>query len=491
MRGSFPLFDNAALRRAEARAASRLGDDFILMQRAGLAAWHCALAHWPQAQRIAVACGPGNNGGDGYVLARHAREAGREVRVLRLPGHAPRSEVAARAEREYREAGGRIEAFSDAIGEADLVVDALFGIGLRRAPDDAAAALVTAMNETVVPVLALDVPSGVDADNGHVPGVAVRAARTLQFLGAHAGLATGAALDQVGVRELAMLDVDGDILPANEAVAEALGADALRHFLPPRQRNSHKGESGRVLCVGSDHGKGGAVLLCAEAALRAGAGLVDVATRAAHVPALLSRRPEAMAHAIDAAHELDALAAAADVIALGPGLGREAWGNALFSALIDGGKPLVVDADALNLLAATPREMREDAVLTPHPGEAARLLSTSTREVQADRRAAARALVERYGCTVVLKGAGTVVAAPGRTARIIEAGNPGMAVGGMGDVLTGIIAALRAQGREAFDAACCGALLHGVAGDVAARDGGERGLLPSDLFAPLRRLANP
>lgn len=491
MSGPFPLYDNAALRQAEARAASRLGDDFVLMQRAGLAAWHCALARWPQAQRIAVACGPGNNGGDGYVLARHACEAGRQVRVLRLPGHAPRGEIAIRAERAYRDAGGRVEEFGGSIGDAGLVVDALFGIGLTRAPDAEAAMLVAAINNAAAPVLALDVPSGVDADTGNAPGGAVHATRTLQFLGAHAGLATGAALEHVGARELAALDVGDDVLPADAAVAGMFDARHLGRFLQPRSRNSHKGESGRVLCVGGDHGKGGAVLLCAEAALRSGAGLVDVATRAMHVAALLSRRPEAMAHAIDAAADLDKLGEAANVIAIGPGLGQDAWGNELFSAMIDSGKPLVIDADALNLLAAKPRKLQADTVLTPHPGEAARLLSIATREVQADRRAAALALCERFGCVVVLKGAGTVVTAPGCLPGIIDAGNPGMAVGGMGDVLTGIIAALRAQGLDAFDAARCGALLHGAAGDVAARAGGERGLLPSDLFTPLQRLANP
>src|SRR5690606_1055849 len=157
MSGRLPLFDNAALRSAETRAATRLGDDFVLMQRAGLAAWHCVLAHWPQAQRITVVCGPGNNGGDGYVLARHAREAGRRVRVLRLPGHAPRGGVAARAECAYRDAGGEIGGFNGSIDDADLVVDALFGIGLARAPDANAAALVAAIDRAATPVLALDV----------------------------------------------------------------------------------------------------------------------------------------------------------------------------------------------------------------------------------------------------------------------------------------------------------------------------------------------
>src|SRR5690606_24094402 len=347
-----------------------------------------------------------------------------------------------RAERAYRDAGGCVEEFDGSIGDADLVVDALFGIGLGRQPEGEAAALVAAIDAASAPVFALDVPSGVDADTGNVPGAAVHATRTLQFLGAHAGLATGAALDHVGARELATLETDHDILSADAAIARALDAGDLGRFLRPRGRNSHKGESGRVLCVGGDHGKGGAVMLCAEAALRSGAGLADVATRAGHVPALLARRPEAMVHAVDAAAELGGLAEATDVVAIGPGLGQAEWGTALFSASIDSGKPLVVDADALNMLVANPRQLRADAVLTPHPGEAARLLSTTTREVQADRRAAAQALCERHGCIVVLKGAGTVVAAPGRIACIIDAGNPGMAVGGMGDVLTGVIAAL-------------------------------------------------
>lgn len=484
-----PLYDNQALRTIEARAATSSGDDYALMQRAGLAAWHGVLSYWPQAQRILVACGPGNNGGDGYVLARHAQEAGRDVRALRLPGHAPRGGLARRAEQEYRDAGGRVEVFAGSIAEADLVVDALFGIGLSRAPDEAAAGLIEAIDAGPASVFALDVPSGVDADSGRVPGVAIHATRTLQFIGAHVGLATGAALNHVGATGVASLDVTEalhDIAP----VAHALGPGDLHVFLAPRRRNTHKGESGRVLCIGGDYGKGGAIVLCAEAALRSGAGLVDVATHAEHVAALLTRRPEAMSHVIDSAVALRDPIGMADVVAIGPGLGQETWGKSLYSAVLDSGKALVIDADALNLLAAAPTRLPPGTVVTPHPGEAARLLGVSTQDVQGDRRAAAKPLCERYGCVVVLKGAGTVVAAPGQVPRIIDAGNPGMAVGGMGDVLTGVIAALRAQGLSAFDAASCGALLHAAAGDAAARDGGERGLLPSDLFAQLRRLAN-
>ncbi|MNV25434.1 Bifunctional NAD(P)H-hydrate repair enzyme Nnr [compost metagenome] len=241
--------------------------------------------------------------------------------------------------------------------------------------------------------------------------------------------------------------------------------------------------------MGGNRGSGGAVMLASEAALRAGAGLVSVATQAVHVAPLLARLPEAMVHAVEDAGDLQTLLARARAVAIGPGLGQDDWAHELWRQVLASGMPLVVDADALNLLAASPQTLH-DAILTPHPGEAARLLGCSTAQVQADRYAAARQLAGRFGAVVVLKGAGTVVAAPGQCPRVIAAGNPGMAVGGMGDLLTGIIAALRAQGLDAFDAASAGALLHGLAGDAAAGDG-QRGLLPTDLLVPLRRLVNP
>lgn len=265
----------------------------------------------------------------------------------------------------------------------------------------------------------------------------------------------------------------------------------LARWLRPRAKDSHKGDHGHVLCVGGDAGSGGAIVLCAQAALRTGAGLVSVATRAAHVAPLLARQPEAMVHAVDSGEDYAPLLQRADVLAVGPGLGRGEWGRALLDGALRSGKPLVLDADALNLLADAPGASPADAVLTPHPGEAARLLRTGAHEVQGDRAGAARTLAERFGCVVVLKGAGTLVAAPGETPSVIGAGNPGMATGGMGDLLSGVIAALRAQHLPAYFAAVAGALLHAAAGDEAARIGGERGLLPSDLFPHLRRMANP
>ncbi|WP_149196489.1 NAD(P)H-hydrate dehydratase [Luteimonas suaedae] len=487
-----PLYDSAALRAIEAAATAHLGGDaFELMRRAGQAAWRELLRRWPQAQRIVVVCGPGNNGGDGYVLARHAFDSGREVCVVRLEAHAPRGGLAQHACAAYRDGGGRIERYDGALPAADVLVDALFGIGLSRAPDEPCGALIDAINAAPAPVLALDAPSGIDADSGSAPGKAIRAEATLQFIAAHAGLYTGDALDHGGALSLAGLDVPGDVLVQVKPVAGCLRAEDLPARFRPRPRNSHKGRSGHVLCIGGDAGKGGAVMLAAEAALRCGAGLVSVATRAEHVAALLARRPEAMVQAVESATVPPPLFQRADVLAVGPGLGEGEWGAALHAAALACGKPLVLDADALNLLARNAQSPPAGTVLTPHPGEAARLLGISGSEVQANRFAAAHLLCACFGCAVVLKGAGSVVAAPGELPQVIAAGNPGLAVGGTGDVLTGCIAALRAQGFSAFDAAATGALLHAAAGDLAAQAGGERGLLPSDLFEPLRRLVNP
>ncbi len=480
------------MRLLEARGiAATGGDGFALMARAGEAGWRCVLDHWPQARRIVVVCGPGNNGGDGYVLARHAHASARDACVLRLPGQEPATPVAKRACDDYLASGGRIVESPDALADAELVVDALFGIGLSRAPDATTSALIRAINAQPAPVLALDVPSGVDARSGSVPGVAVAAGRTLQFIAAHRGLSTGDALGQVGTLELDTLDLPTSLLDGVEASAFACTVDALQAMLPLRARNSHKGGNGHVLCIGGDHGGGGAVLLAAGAALRCGAGLASVATRGEHVPALLSRRPEVMAHAVAAGGDLQALLARVDVVAIGPGLGQAEWGRGLFDAVMACDKPRVLDADALNLLAQAPRVLQADDVLTPHPGEAGRLLGCHASDIQRDRFAAARALCERFGAHVVLKGAGTIVASPGKRPVVIAAGNPGMAVGGMGDLLTGCIAALLAQGLVPSDAASTGALLHAAAGDAAAAVDGERGLLPSDLLPWLRRLANP
>ncbi|WP_049456828.1 NAD(P)H-hydrate dehydratase [Stenotrophomonas maltophilia] len=484
------LFDSAAARVLDAQASALAGDGgWGLMAQAGQAAWHCLLQQWPEARRVGVVVGAGNNGGDGYVLARHALQAGREVTVVALPGRPASTALAQRAASEFRSAGGIVTDFADALPVADVWVDALFGLGFDRAPEGVAKALIDALNAQPAPRLALDVASGVDADRGVVPGVAVKATMTLQFIVPHRGLYTGDALEHCGQKPLAPLQLPAAAWQGVSAAAEHWTQPRLQALLPPRRANTHKGESGHVLCVGGNHGSGGAIAMAAEAALRAGAGLLSLGTRRDHVGPLLARLPEAMTHALEDGDALPALLDRATVVAIGPGLGQDEWARALFARVLACGKPLVVDADALNLLAQDPRAL-PGAILTPHPGEAARLLGCSAADIQANRYASAQALAERFHAVVVLKGAGSIVAAPGQTPRLIAAGNPGMAVGGMGDLLTGIIASLRAQGLPAFDAAAAGALLHALAGDAAATDG-ARGLLPTDLLAPLRRLANP
>ena len=498
---ALPLYRAAAVRAIERAAFARGCAAQTLMQRAGEAAAALLRQRWPQARRVGVLCGVGNNGGDGYVAALALHRAGLEVVVV-MAGE-PRSEEAQAACRAWQALGRGVLAADAAWPEVELWVDALLGIGLRCAPEAALTALIERVALQGRPVLALDVPSGIDADTGAAAGCFLPATLTLCFVAAKQGLFTAKGREAAGeviVEPLGLFDAD-----AGAASALALQPPALRALLPLRRIDSHKGRYGRVLCLGGDTGMEGALVLCAEAAARAGAGSVLAWTRPAAVAALQVRRPEVMAQPVPAA-AVQTLAEAicasgAEVLALGPGLGQAAWGRLLFEAALLAATqrqlPLVLDADALNLLASRAdsdepglARGRPMAVLTPHPGEAARLLGLSTAEVQAERFAAAAALAARFEAVVVLKGAGSLVAAVGETPRLIDAGNPGMASAGMGDVLTGVLAALRAQGLSPFDAACAAALAHAVAGDRAAA-GAPRGLLASDLIDALREALTP
>jgi NAD(P)H-hydrate epimerase len=458
------------------------------MQRAGAFAWQRLRGRWPQARRIAVICGSGNNGGDGYVLARLARAAQFEVEVVAL-GEPRADSDAARARADWTAAGGATLAFDAAIAPPDVFVDAIFGTGLARPPEGAALRWIERLNAAGGRVLALDVPSGVDADSGQVPGVAVRAAETVSFVAHKRGLFTGAAVDHCGALALDALQVPPAVFAAARPDARLLSAQQIAALLPPRAPNAHKGNFGHVLAIGGDRGYGGAIRLAGEAALRCGAGLVSVATRGEHVAALNAARPELMARGVEGPQELEALLERATVLALGPGLGQSAWGHALWYAALSSGKPAVVDADGLNLVARDRPALPAHSVLTPHPGEAARLLGVDTDAVARDRYGTVRAIAARHGAVAVLKGAGSLVATPEGEVAVCPWGNPGMASGGMGDVLTGVVAALLAQGFDAWNAACVGVALHARAGDVAAQ-AGQAGTLASDLFGPLQRLRN-
>ncbi|HSX71597.1 MAG TPA: NAD(P)H-hydrate dehydratase, partial [Pseudomonas sp.] len=362
---------------------------------------------------------------------------------------------------------------------------ALLGTGFRgelRAPY---AAAVEAINAAGLPVLAVDIPSGLCADTGRVAESAVRADLTVSFIGLKLGLFTGDAPDWVG--ELAFDDLQADpaLVAQQPHAALRLAGDAVP-LLAPRARTAHKGRFGHVLVIGGDRGFGGAALLSAESALRAGAGLVSLATRSEHLPASLARLPEVMCQPTESTYQLLGLCERADVLVVGPGLGQQAWGRSLLSAALASERPQVWDADALNLLAEGVVQAPRDAVLTPHPGEAGRLLGLSTAEVQADRPAAALALARKYQAAVVLKGAGSLVAAPDGRLLLCDLGHPAMATAGLGDVLAGLIGALRGQGLAAFEAAALGVWLHAGAGQRLGELG--RGLAASDLIPTIRQL---
>ncbi len=464
-----------------------------LMERAGQAAFALLRERWPDARRILVVCGPGNNGGDGYAVARLALEEGLDPLLVQL-GHTARIRGEAAIHRQrYLDAGGGEILDTGWPVDADVIVDAIFGTGLQRAIGGHWADAIQRIDRSGRPVLALDVPSGIHADSGSVLGIAVEAAATISFIGLKQGLFTGAAPDYVGEVFYHALEAPARLFASQIHAARRQDWKRQRGILPARRRTAHKGDFGHVLVIGGNHGMGGAARLAGEAALRCGAGLVSLATRAGHAASIVASRPELMAHGVDDAPDLAPMLERASVIVLGPGLGDDDWAGGLFDAAIAAGRPGVLDADGLNRLAAlaTPPDLA-GWVLTPHPGEAARLLDTTTREIQADRFAALQALQARFpGATIVLKGTGTLVSATaGKPPSVCTVGNPGMASGGMGDVLGGAIAALLAQHLPADEAAIAGVCAHGEAGDRAAAERGQRGLLASDLFPWLRRLLN-
>lgn len=483
------LYSAAQVRDLDRRAIEECGiAGYELMTRAGHAALNALRAQWPATRTLCVLCGPGNNGGDGYVIARVARAQGLMATVVALGDPQQLAGDARLAWQEFIAAGGRITPWSAQVLQADVIVDALFGIGLTRALSGEIAALVTAVNGAGRPVVAVDIPTGLHADSGAVLGTAVRADLTVTFIGRKLGLYLGDAAAHVGRIVFDDLEVPAQVFAAAPYTARLLDERVLREALPPRARATHKGMNGHVLVIGGGPGMAGAARLAGEAALRAGAGLVTVAVHATSLTPLAAC-PELMSVAVESIADLAPALQRATVIALGPGFGRSDWAHHLYAAALASGLPLIVDADALNLLAAAPTA-RRGWVLTPHPGEAARLLGSSTQAVQQDRLAAVGALQQRYGGVAVLKGAGTLLQGDGGTVWLCDRGNPGMATAGMGDVLTGIIAGIAAQCGDLELAARAGVLVHASAGDRAAR-GGERGLLASDVIAEVRACVNP
>ena len=463
-----------------------------LMSRAGKSAFAEIARSNPVARCVRIYCGSGNNAGDGYVVAAAAQQDGWDVEVVAVGDPAGLSGDAAAAFARAETAGVAIRAPADRLRDCDVIVDALLGTGLTRPVAGAFAEAVDAINRSAAQVVALDMPTGINSDTGQILGDAVRADLTVTFVGLKPGLFLGQAPDFTGTVRFDGLGIPPLAYQGLDPVMHTLPAGRLKVEFPKRSRMSHKGLNGKVLLIGGAPGMGGAIRLAGEAALRAGAGRVQIATHADSVATVMSGRPELMCRAVDAAEALPALLDGADAVVVGPGLGRGPWSTTLYSAVVDfavkTGRPLVLDADALNLLAGSPW-VPCDALLTPHPAEAGRLLGISTAAVQADRLAAVRALAEKYMASVVLKGACSLVLDQ-RDCYVCDRGNPGMATAGMGDVLAGVCGALAAGRRRIAGVAPTAVLLHAMAGDLAAQSG-QRGTVAGDLMLPIRSLVNP
>jgi hydroxyethylthiazole kinase-like uncharacterized protein yjeF len=484
------LYTAAQARELDRIAIAEAGiPGYTLMSRAGEACWEALQSRWPAARALLVLCGTGNNGGDGFIVARLALAANWRVQVLQLGDAARLQGDALTAYSDFVSLGGQVSPFTTAASmEADVLVDAMLGTGVDRPLTGDWQLAVERVNQSSLPVLAVDLPTGLQADTGAVTGAAVHADMTVTFIGRKAGLYTGAGPDYAGDIRFADLEVPEAVYQRVTPAAQLFRQAAPGLLVGARARTAHKGQQGHVLVIGGGEGMGGAARLAGEAALRSGAGLVSLATHPAHAAFVASACPELMCRGVASAQQLKPLMQSADVLVVGPGLGQSGWAQSLLAVVLGASQPRVVDADALNLLANAAAKC-ENQVLTPHPGEAARLLGLNTVAIQRDRFAAAQAISLQYGGVTVLKGAGTVIHVEGKPPAVCAAGNPGMATAGMGDVLTGVIAALIAQGMDVHTAAVAGVCVHACAGDAAAVQG-ERGMMARDVIAALRAVLN-
>jgi len=490
---------------------------FTLMQTAASRAFNTLMEKWPQTRHVQVFAGSGNNAGDGYLLASLAKEQGLSTELITLcDPEKLRGDARLAAEWAVKQEV-LITPFADFDFEHEkdhahpVVVDALLGIGLDREVIGDYAKTIEFINSADRPVLAIDIPSGLSADTGACLGVAVTADVTVTFIGLKQGLLTNQAGDYVGELIYHHLDVPDQVFTSESSpkpAAQRIDINSTRALLAPRAITSHKGSHGHVLIIGGDFSFGGAVIMAAGAALRSGVGLVSVITRSAHRPALLARRPEVMVLGTeDDNANIDELISRATAIVIGPGLGRGNWARGLMqktlSTQISASKPLVIDADALHLLAEKREQgaaakgtgiKRDNWILTPHPGEAAALLNKSIGEIQEDRYTAVRELNETWGGVCLLKGSGSLICAVEDSRQklfLCSEGNAGMATGGMGDVLSGIIGSLVAQGNTLENSLCAGACIHGEAADLSMQADGQRGMAATDLMPYIRQLVNP
>lgn len=478
----------------------------VLMENAGRAAVAELLECYPHLAPgpVLVVAGRGNNGGDGFVMALTLQDLGWQVRTLALAANGQVTGDASLHLQALQQAGGEVifvdssEALTEQLAGvqgAALVVDAIFGTGLSTPVRGLAETAINWINAFSGPVVAVDMPSGVDASNGRICGCAVKADLTVSFAFGKVGQYVYPGADRVGTLRIVDIGIPRQFAATRSAPVSLVTAATARGLFPPRSQTAHKGSFGHLLLVAGSRGKTGAAALAAEAALRVGAGLVSLAVPAAVQPILAARLLEVMTEPIGldqpalGAKDIDQLLQLTrdkQALAIGPGLGTAEQTVELVARLIsETAHPLVLDADGLNALATRRhllKNLRDRAwVLTPHPGEMARLSGLTIAQIEADRIAVAREFAVAHRVVLVLKGARTIIALPDRSVFVNSTGNPGMASGGMGDVLTGIIGGLLAQGMDAGEAARLGVFWHGLAADLLSATMGNSGLLASDL----------
>jgi NAD(P)H-hydrate epimerase len=480
------LYSAQQTREIDYRAQKKLKlSGLQLMLKAAEASLQVIKEHYTSVRKITVLCGAGNNAGDGYLLAKLAIQSGYQVILISLVDPDNLKGDTSTAKEAFIKLGGNIVLEIESLNlEADLLVDALLGTGLSRQITGGFLRAIQLVNKLDIPIFSLDIPSGLNADTGNIMGEAVQADCTLTFIAYKQGLYTALAADYVGELFFNNLGVNTEII--NETSSEKFLINSIS--LANRKRCAHKGDFGHSLVIGGDRQYAGAIQLAAKAALNSGSGLVSVATHKENAKNMTITSPEVMAYGIENLSELEKLLNRVTVLVLGPGLGQESWGESLWQSAINISIPKVIDADALNFLAKMPI-YSDNWILTPHPGEAARLLNCTTQEILNDRFDAVRRLQTKYGGICVLKGAGSLIF-DGNEMFINSTGNPGMASGGMGDVLAGLIGGLLAQKLSLKSAAIAGVYLQGLAADKAAKQLGERGLLASHVLKQIQKVVN-
>ena len=475
----------------DAIAQNDPGYGFILMERAAKFSFEALMNNNPSS--LTVFCGSGNNAGDGYLLAKMAIESGLITKVITIESEGILKGDAKNARDAFKKAGGLIEKWSPNITlSSDWVVDAIFGIGLNRDIESPYKEAIEFINGSKSKVLAIDIPSGLCGTTGKIFGRAISANITTTYVGKKSGLYLDNGANCTGTVYFSDLDIDQAFYTEHKPLIKIVSEKEVSNVLLDRKQTSHKGDNGHILLIGGNDGMEGAIRIASEAALRAGSGLVSVISKPTSCEIINQFRPEVMCHDVTNKDKISSLIARADIIGIGPGLGTDDWAIDLFNLAVKSDKYLVLDADALNILSSNPKK-RGNWTLTPHPGEAARLLDNSVNDIQKDRLASISKLSESYSANILLKGKYSLIQDLNNDIPfMITSGNPGMATAGMGDLLTGVTCSLLGQfgTEDSAKIASVAGHVHSKSGDLASHQG-ERGMIASDLLTYIRELVNP